>query len=91
MELLLEEGVKNIIYNDPYVPKLRIGAKVLKSQSLTPELLKSADCVIITTDHSGYDYDTIVSHSAIIIDTRNATKNVKGKKTNVVVLGNGRN
>jgi UDP-N-acetyl-D-glucosamine dehydrogenase len=90
MELLLEEGVKNIRYNDPFVPLLRVGSKNLKSQKLTPELLKSVDCVVITTDHTAYDYGMIVAGSKLVIDTRNATKLLKGKKSNVVVLGNGR-
>jgi UDP-N-acetyl-D-glucosamine dehydrogenase len=44
---------------------------------------------VITTDHSCYDYDMIVKHSKVVIDTRNACKKVKGTKKNVVLLGSG--
>ena len=41
------------------------------------EFLASQDCMLIATDHSAYDYDFIVQHAKLVIDTRNATKNVK--------------
>jgi UDP-N-acetyl-D-glucosamine dehydrogenase len=90
MELLLQDGAANISYNDPYVPEVHIGGKIFKSVELTTRLLKSADCVVITTDHSSYDCDFIVSKSKRIIDTRNATKNVKKGKEKVVLLGDGK-
>jgi UDP-N-acetyl-D-glucosamine dehydrogenase len=48
----------------------------MESQELTPEYLAAQDCVLIATDHSAYDYDFIVKHSKMVLDTRNATKNV---------------
>ncbi|MAT39663.1 MAG: UDP-N-acetyl-D-glucosamine dehydrogenase [Ectothiorhodospiraceae bacterium] len=91
MELLFEDHVQNILYNDPYVDEITVDGHEMKSQELTPELLKSVDCVVITTDHSVYDYDMILEHSKCVVDTRNATKNAKVKKDNVVVLGDGLN
>jgi UDP-N-acetyl-D-glucosamine dehydrogenase len=90
MELLLEDNVRKLHYNDPWVPAVQVNGKKLKSRKLTPALLESMDCVVITTDHSDYDYDMIVKHSKVVIDTRNATKNVRGKKAHVTVLGDGR-
>jgi UDP-N-acetyl-D-glucosamine dehydrogenase len=49
----------------------------LSSEKLSPELLASQDCVLIATDHSQYDYDFIVTHSQLVVDTRNATVNVE--------------
>ena len=46
------------------------------SQPLTPAYLAAQDCVLIATDHSAYDYDFIVEHSRLVLDTRNATKQV---------------
>jgi UDP-N-acetyl-D-glucosamine dehydrogenase len=46
------------------------------SQKLTPEFLGAQDCVLIATDHSAFDYDVIVEHSGLVVDTRNATKHV---------------
>jgi UDP-N-acetyl-D-glucosamine dehydrogenase len=90
MELLLEDNVRHLHYNDPRVPEVQVNGKKLKSRRLTPALLESMDCVVITTDHSDYDYDMIVAHSKTVIDTRNATKDVKGAKRNVTVLGDGK-
>lgn len=79
MDLLRERGAV-LSFNDPHVPKLpRVrhhDVPDMDSQELTPEYLGSQDCVLISTDHSAYDYDFIVKHSKLVIDTRNATKNV---------------
>lgn len=90
MELLFQDQVRNIIYNDPWVPSITVDGKRLRSQKLTPELIASVDCVVITTDHSAYDYDMIVTHAKHVVDTRNATRNVKGRNSHVTVLGDGR-
>ncbi len=90
MELLLQDGATNICYNDPYVPEIQVDGKKFKSVELTSKLLKSADCVLITTDHSSYDYDFIVKHSPLIVDARNATRNIKNGKEKVVLLGDGK-
>ena len=37
---------------------------------------ESRDCVLIVTDHSAYDWNWIAQHAPLIVDTRNATKNV---------------
>lgn len=90
MELLFQDQVRNIIYNDPWVPSITVDGKRLRSQKLTPELVASVDCVVITTDHSAYDYDMIVKHAKHVVDTRNATRDVKGRNAHVTVLGDGR-
>ena len=89
MELLYEEGAKNLSYNDPHVPAVQVDGRGFKSQPLSPSLLKNADCVLITTDHSSYDYEFIVSNSKRVIDTRNATRNVKKNRDRIVLLGDG--
>ena len=80
MKLLLRRGA-NLTYNDPHVPSLPKmrhypDLPAMDSQALTPEYLAAQDCVLISTDHSAYDYDFIVQHSKMVLDTRNATKNV---------------
>ncbi len=80
MELLLAGGAI-ITYNDPHVPvlpKMRHYRHLpaMTSTPLTPEFLAGLDCVLIATDHSAYDYDLIARHAPLIIDTRNATKNI---------------
>ncbi len=80
MELLLARGAK-LSYNDPHVsrlPKMRHhDVPDMESQPLTAEYLAAQDCVLIATDHSAYDFEFIVRHSRLVIDTRNATKNVR--------------
>lgn len=79
MELLLARGAV-ISYNDPHIPGLpnmrHFHVPRLESEALTPEYLAAQDCVLIATDHSAYDWEFIVKHSRMIIDTRNATKGV---------------
>ena len=48
----------------------------LSSEALTQEYLESLDCTLIATDHTAFDYNLIVKHSKLVVDTRNATKNV---------------
>jgi UDP-N-acetyl-D-glucosamine dehydrogenase len=80
LRLLLSRGAE-LTYNDPHVPalpKMRHYPELpaMTSQELTPSYLSAQDCVLIATDHSAYDYDFIVQHSKLVLDTRNATKQV---------------
>ncbi len=90
MELLLQDGAENISYNDPHVPTAVVGGRTFDSVKLSPRVLKSADCVVITTDHSSYDYESIVRNSRCVIDARNATRNVKDGREKIVLLGDGK-
>ena len=76
MGLLEEQGAK-VVYHDPYASSLRLDGRVRKSTPLTPANIRKADLLIIVTDHSEYDYDTIVRHARMVMDTRNATRGVK--------------
>jgi UDP-N-acetyl-D-glucosamine dehydrogenase len=79
LELLTARGA-NLDYNDPYFPHLHkmrhYDFSHPKSVDLTPERLASYDCVLIATDHTNYDYDAIVRRAKLVVDTRNATRNV---------------
>jgi UDP-N-acetyl-D-glucosamine dehydrogenase len=79
MELLLKRGAE-VTYNDPHVPSLPAARHhhlpAMESQKLTPQFLQAQDCVLIATDHSAYDYDFIVQHARMVLDTRNATRQV---------------
>ncbi len=69
-----------VLYNDNYVPELRIGGRVLTNQPLSSGLLQAADCVAIVTDHSYYDLPTIVREARAIVDTRNMTRGFNDTK-----------
>lgn len=82
IELLLKEGAK-VDYNDPHIPKthkMRRYDFKMKSVPLTERSLKKYDCVLISTDHSAYNYKFIVKHAKLVVDTRNATKGIRGGK-----------
>ncbi len=70
-----------LTYSDPHVANIgRAGhheLPAMTSQPLTPEYLRDQDCVLIATDHSAFDYELIVRHSSLVVDTRNATKSVQ--------------
>jgi UDP-N-acetyl-D-glucosamine dehydrogenase len=79
MELLLQNGC-GVEYHDPYIPRLppmRCWPHLRKeSIELTAATLESKDCIVIVTDHSCFDWPWIVEHSQLIVDTRNATRDV---------------
>ena len=86
IELLMKRGAV-LSYNDPHIPVLpsmrHYEVPRLTSQPLTAEYLAAQDCVLIATDHSAYDWDFVASHASLIVDTRNATRNVRGAKAKI--------
>lgn len=70
---LLRKGGQ-VSYNDPHIPEVRAGGTILKSIPLSPALVRRADCVVILTDHSAYDYRMIARNAKLVVDTRNALK-----------------
>jgi len=86
IELLRARGAK-VDYNDPYVPrtpKQREHNLGMTSKKLSDKMLSSYDCVLIATNHSSYDYDRIVKNARLVVDTRNATANVKTHRRKIV-------
>ena len=80
IELLREQGAQ-VLYNDPYFPAVGRGRHYnlnMKSTPLTD--LEQYDCVLIMTDHTEYDYSSIVEQSKLVVDTRNATKGIASEK-----------
>ena len=74
IEILREKGAK-VDYNDPYVPKLPKTRKYqydMKSVELSKKNLAKYDLVLLSTDHTDYNYKFITSNSKLILDTRNA-------------------
>jgi UDP-N-acetyl-D-glucosamine dehydrogenase len=87
LELLRQRGAI-LTYNDPHIPRLpamrHYEVPDLESQELTADFLAQQDCVLIATDHSAYDYDFIVNHATLVVDTRNATRDVSGGHEKIV-------
>jgi UDP-N-acetyl-D-glucosamine dehydrogenase len=88
MRMLIEKGAI-LSYNDPFVTTLRMNGNTLKSVALTPAYIESQDCIIILTDHSSYDFRRIIAASKLVVDTRNATKDLHEFKDKIIKLGAG--
>ena len=88
LELLTARGAK-LDYNDPYFPALHkmrhYDFSQMRSVDLTPAVLGSYDCVLIATDHTAYDYQSIVDSSKLVVDTRNATRRVTKNREKIVL------
>jgi len=78
IELLRDRGA-DVCYHDPHIPmypsmrKYRID---LKSVALSPDVLRSMDCVLILTDHDAVDYGMLAENATLVVDTRNAMDRV---------------
>jgi len=88
LERLVALGAE-VSYNDPYAPRVRPtpgrSLPALDSAPLTAEYLAAQDCALIGADHSVYDFEFIVAHSALIVDTRNATRFVRRRRDRIVL------
>ena len=73
---LLEYNGAEVVVNDPYCSEAKYKGKKYYSVDWK-EVIDDADIVVITTNHSCYEYDEIVERAKVVYDTRNATKNVK--------------
>jgi UDP-N-acetyl-D-glucosamine dehydrogenase len=77
--LLLDRRGARLTYSDPFVPKLRLDHRELMAEDpLT--MAAQADCVVVVTDHAGFDYAGIVREARLIVDTRNALKTYASPK-----------
>jgi UDP-N-acetyl-D-glucosamine dehydrogenase len=76
--LLRRRGAR-VTYSDPYVPVVRLDGDDLTSADLASSVA-AADCCVIVTDHKKVDYDSVVEHAKLIVDTRNALKGRRSEK-----------
>ncbi|HEY8666807.1 MAG TPA: nucleotide sugar dehydrogenase, partial [Tepidisphaeraceae bacterium] len=75
-------------YNDPHVPAThymrRWGDIGKTSVPLSPKTLAAYDCILIATHHAAYDWQMIADHAKLIVDTRNALKDIQGRREHIV-------
>jgi len=76
---LLKRLGARVTYSDPYVSSINIDGDLLNSLDEI-ELRSQADCVVIVTDHTKFDYATLVEEARLIVDTRNALKGYSSNK-----------
>jgi UDP-N-acetyl-D-glucosamine dehydrogenase len=87
MKLLKEQGAE-LAYSDPYIPRLHrmrgYDFSYMSSVALSETTLSNFDLALITTDHTNVDYQAVVDHSRVVVDTRNATKRITRGSEKVV-------
>jgi len=77
MMLLKRRGAR-LTYSDPHVPTLQLEGEQLKSEDAG--LAAQADCTVVVTDHSTFNYPKIAQQAKLIVDTRNALKGITSEK-----------
>jgi UDP-N-acetyl-D-glucosamine dehydrogenase len=85
IKLLIGKGAA-VEYSDPYVRELAVEDLKLVSVPLTPEVLATPDCVVIVTDHRAFDYELIARSARLVVDVRNALRDVRGPRDTIVRL-----
>ena len=84
----LEHLGADVDYHDPHVPQThkmrRHDLRMASVGELTPERLRGYDCVLVATHHAAYDWQLIADHARLIVDTRNATRGVTGRRDHIV-------
>ncbi len=86
IEQLRDLGAR-VDYNDPHVPRTartRRHDLQMESVLLSPTMLASYDAILIATNHDAYDWQQIADHARLVVDTRNAMKDVKGRRGHIV-------
>ncbi len=85
IDVLSAKGAE-VCFHDPHVPRLGSGRHYSVEQEsvpLTPERLAACDLALIVTDHDAIDYGLVVEHAPLVVDTRNATRDVRAGRSNV--------
>ncbi len=86
IRLILDKKAE-FVYHDPYVSNLSLDSKTTyHSKPLTADLVQSADCVVILTDHGAVDYNWLVEHAQSVVDTRNATRRVQMGQEKIIKI-----
>jgi UDP-N-acetyl-D-glucosamine dehydrogenase len=88
MQILGGRGA-NVEYNDPFFPALHrmrhYDFSHLRSVDLAPSVVAGYDCVVIVTDHSSYDLEALVANARLVVDTRNATRQVRHHRDKIIL------
>jgi len=85
IEHLMKQGA-HLSYADPFTPQIALEGHKLTAVEATPDTLAAADCVLILTSHSSFDYASIAERAPLVVDTRNAMKAFRGTRSSIVSL-----
>ena len=86
---LLEESGAEVAFHDPYIRCVREDGHMREGVDLTRDVLEAADAVVVVTDHTAVDYQHVMDHASLIVDSRNVTKALVKTKARVVSLSQG--
>jgi UDP-N-acetyl-D-glucosamine dehydrogenase len=85
VEMLARRGAL-VSYADPFIPQLALDGLKLSAVEPSTDALAGADCVLILTSHSAFDYADIAEKASLVVDTRNAMKDFRGPRSSIVSL-----
>jgi len=85
---LLEQQGADVVFHDPHIPSFREDGHVRTGVELTAKELEQADAVVIVTDHRAVDYQMLMDHASLIVDSRNAMARAMRTRARVVSLAN---
>ena len=71
--LLVQRGAV-VSYSDPHVPEVDEHGFEMRATPEQAALERGIDCAVIVTDHRAFDYDLLLRHAPLVVDTRNALK-----------------
>jgi UDP-N-acetyl-D-glucosamine dehydrogenase len=83
---LLEERGAHVEFHDPFVREFREEAHMRTGVELSDEMLRWADAVVVVTDHKGVDYQRVVDHASLLVDTRNVTAGLNPGRARIIPL-----
>jgi UDP-N-acetyl-D-glucosamine dehydrogenase len=86
---LLEERGAHVEFYDPFVHQFREEEHVRTGVELSDDMLRWADAVVVVTDHTNVDYQRVVDHAALLVDTRNVTAGLKAGRARIIPLASG--
>jgi len=86
---LLEERGAHVEFHDPFVDEFREDGHIRKGVALGDEVLRLADAVVVVTDHKTVDYQRVVDHATLVVDTRNVTAGLNPGRAHIVPLASG--
>ena len=83
---LLEVQGAIVSFHDPFIERVKEDGHELERVPLTAETLAASDAAVIVTDHRAIDWQFVVDHAEIVVDTRNATAKTRGGRARIVSL-----
>lgn len=85
IEMLEKKGAR-VSYADPFTPQVTVNGLKLSSVEATEEQIATADCVLVLTNHSSFDWALVAERAKLVVDTRNALKAYRRNHSSIVTL-----